>query len=566
MATLPIFQKRGVGTSVVQDVSIAPQQAAISGMGSLDQAVSRMTAYFQSQAATDAKTAAVKYAAENPLTEDQVKNKLATPEKLRVEGAGSIFQQTYEGMQAQILGNNLLLEHTAEIGEISGRIEAGETFDLRQLQVDLKDRRDGVVTLLNEIDPQVAIQVSKGIAQAGNSLLKIGAKKQAETQIGLARAKAVDVVNRVIPALEMQIEQQVGGDYQQTAAQVAAGEKPVQITASDIIADGAALVETVAVAAQSPEIYDDFIKQSRQAVVNVVVKQMTTAGVASNGGSAMGMLDSGNLGRFSQMYKRELTLTEKTEIRKSVISYWGDKHAVGERARIKQEREETRAAVGVWNQWDSREIDDDQLVQRLQSLNQLTGESLLKIRSGGGPGASAVDYSLILTATQNNGYGQTDINSMLENKTVNLSQWTKLNSELNQVGTDLGNAKAYINKMSGVPEGLDIAGSFATQRAASARLQGQLLKQQAEATQSGIPFDPMTAAENLVKSATQSDPGLVGVAADKAELNRLLVENGLSEDSLVYSNVGMIKSAGVKDDAVARRIAKLTKSITGSKN
>jgi len=109
----------------------------------------------------------------------------------------------------------------------------------------------------------------------------------------------------------MQIEQQVGGDYQQTAAQVAAGEKPVQITASDIIADGAALVETVAVAAQSPEIYDDFIKQSRQAVVNVVVKQMTTAGVASNGGSAMGMLDSGNLGRFSQMYKRELTLTEK---------------------------------------------------------------------------------------------------------------------------------------------------------------------------------------------------------------------------------------------------------------
>jgi len=73
MATLPIFQKRGVGTSVVQDVSIAPQQAAISGMGSLDQAVSRMTAYFQSQAATDAKTAAVKYAAENPLTEDQVK-------------------------------------------------------------------------------------------------------------------------------------------------------------------------------------------------------------------------------------------------------------------------------------------------------------------------------------------------------------------------------------------------------------------------------------------------------------------------------------------------------------
>jgi len=92
-------------------------------------------------------------------------------------------------MQAQILGNNLLLEHTAEIGEISGRIEAGETFDLRQLQVDLKDRRDGVVTLLNEIDPQVAIQVSKGIAQAGNSLLKIGAKNRLRLRLDLQGLK-----------------------------------------------------------------------------------------------------------------------------------------------------------------------------------------------------------------------------------------------------------------------------------------------------------------------------------------------------------------------------------------
>lgn len=564
MATLPRYQNRGVMLADMPQISIAPQQAAISGAGALDQAISRMTSYFENQAVTEAKTAALKYAAENPLTEDQVKVKLLTPDKLRVDGAGRIFQQSYEEMQAKILGSNILLEQEADLGAIGARIQAGEVIDLQSVQRDLKARRDGVATLLNQIDPGVALQVSKGIAQAGNSLLKLAAQKDAETKVALAKAKLNTMVEAVLPTLELQIDQQVGKMYMPTAAEEAQGKMAGEIRAMDFIVDQSERVEVLAAAANSPEAYENFLKGARKAMVNVATRRLTTGGGATDQVDALNRMDTNNLGNLSNMFGQELSEAEKQTVRKDVMAYWGDKHTAAERARIQGERENKAASIGVWDSYYSGEIDGDQLIVKLQGLEQLTVEQLKAIRDGGGRPASPVSYAQYMTSAQNGLLGQNDINGLLKNGKVDLKQWADLNKEINGQNTQLSNAKTFINKILGVPEGLDIAGQFSRQRAAAARVQAELLTAEAEARANGLPFNAMNTAAKLVQNAKGADPDVKAVDDDQANLNALIKQNRLQGDPLSYTTIKMVQDAGVKDKYVAQEIVNLVKKITGT--
>lgn len=564
MATLPRYQNRGVMLADMPQISIAPQQAAISGAGALDQAISRMTSYFENQAVTEAKTAALKYAAENPLTEDQVKAKLLTPDKLRVDGAGRIFQQSYEEMQAKILGSNILLEQEADLGAIGARIQAGEVIDLQSVQRDLKARRDGVATLLNQIDPGVALQVSKGIAQAGNSLLKLAAQKDAETKVALAKTKLNTMVEAVLPALELQIDQQVGKMYMPTAAEAAQGKMAGEIRAMDFIVDQSQRVEVLAAAANSPEAYENFLKGARKAMVNVATRRLTTGGGATDQVDALNRMDTNNLGNLSNMFGQELSEAEKQTVRKDVMAYWGDKHTAAERARVQNERENKAASIGVWDSYYSGEIDGDQLIVQLQGLEQLTVEQLKAIRDGGGRPASPVSYAQYMTSAQNGLLGQNDINGLLKNGKVDLKQWVDLNKEINGQNTQLSNAKTFINKILGVPEGLDIAGQFSRQRAAAARVQAELLTAEAEARAKGLPFNAMDMASKLVQKAKGADPDVKAVDDDRANLDLLIKQNKLQGDPLSYSTIKMVQDAGVKDKYVAQEIVNLVKKITGT--
>lgn len=564
MATLPRYQNRGVMLADMPQISIAPQQAAISGAGALDQAISRMTSYFENQAVTEAKTAALKYAAENPLTEDQVKAKLLTPDKLQVDGAGRIFQQSYEAMQAKILGTNILLEQEAELGAIGARIQAGERVDLQSVQRDLKARRDGVATLLNQIDPDVSLQVSKGIAQTGNSLLKLAAQKDAETRVAIAQAKLNTMVEAVLPALELQIEQQVGKMYMPTAAEEAQGKMAGEIRAMDFIVDQAQRVEVLAAAANSPAAYENFMKGARKAMVNVATRRLTTGGGATDQVDALNRMDTNNLGNLSNMFGQELSEAEKQTVRKDVMAYWGDKHTAAERARVQGERENKAASIGVWDSYYSGEIDGDQLIVQLQGLEQLTVEQLKAIRDGGGRPASPVSYAQYMTSAQNGLLGQNDINGLLETGKVDLKQWSDLNKEINGQNTELSNAKTFINKILGVPEGLDIAGQFSRQRAAAARVQADLLAAEAEARAKGLPFNAMAKAAELVQSAKGADPDVKAVDEDRTNLDSLIKQNKLQGDPLSYTTIKMVQDAGVKDKYVAQEIVNLVKKITGT--
>ena len=153
---------------------------------------------------------------------------------------------------------------------------------------------------------------------------------------------------------------------------------------------------------------------------------------------------------------------------------------------------------------------------------------------------------------------------MLARNEISLKQWSDLNKEINNQGTESSSARTYIRKILGVPEGLDIAGQFSRQRAAAARVEAEFLRLEAEAKAQGLPFNPMSVAMKLAKAAGTEDPDAVAVSEERTTLDALIKKHNLTGDPLKYTTKKMVMDAGVEDQYAAEEIVNLVKMITGA--
>lgn len=216
MATgLPRYQTMGVQYADLPQVSVAPQRAAVSGLSQVEQALNQMTAYFQEQAVTEAKEAGMRYAAENPVTKEQVDAALGDPQALKIKGAGRIFQQTYQSTQAALLSNELLTEGKKQIAKMSAAIEAGGPVNLEAIEATLKDMSDGYASTIMALDPAQSVKLRASLATIGSALyMKAGEKAveriKAQKSISFDdslkadRAMIRDLLRMGLPAQELQ--------------------------------------------------------------------------------------------------------------------------------------------------------------------------------------------------------------------------------------------------------------------------------------------------------------------------------------------------------------------------
>ena len=132
MATaLPRFQPLGVQFADLPRVSTASQEAGAQmqqiqaqQFDQIGRAVDRMTAFFQEKAVSEAQKQGLRYAVENPLTKEQVDVALGTEQGLKIKGAGTIFQESYEQAQGQMLSSELQVEGQRQISALAAAIMA----------------------------------------------------------------------------------------------------------------------------------------------------------------------------------------------------------------------------------------------------------------------------------------------------------------------------------------------------------------------------------------------------------------------------------------------------------
>lgn len=312
MATLPTYEYAGAQYANLPSVSTAPQQVAAQGMSMLGQQLDRMTAYFQNQAVTDAQKAGMKYAIELPPTLEQLDVAKKTGQMPPVEGAGRVFQESYNKASAHILGTNIIADFQNRQADRLQKIESGAPVDLLALRRDLRDDIDGNASMLTNLDPETSIQVRAQMTTLGHAVYKQAlmfdekarqAAYQVDQEVGLSKIKPVleNVINSYakinLPAGELeQVLDNVLSPYTNSTSIRLAGSNKYALEAYKI---------------------------KENAKISAISAKLTDRDFAPTAGAAFKKILAGDAGELTEMYKG-MSTDSKDLLRERIIKSFSD--------------------------------------------------------------------------------------------------------------------------------------------------------------------------------------------------------------------------------------------------
>jgi len=312
MATLPTYEYAGAQYANLPSVSTAPQQVAAQGMSMLGQQLDRMTAYFQNQAVTDAQKAGMKYAIELPPTLEQLDVAKKTGQMPPVEGAGRVFQESYNKASAHILGTNIIADFQNRQADRLQKIESGAPVDLLALRRDLRDDIDGNASMLTNLDPETSIQVRAQMTTLGHAVYKQAlmfdekarqAGYQVDQEVGLSKIKPVleNVINSYakinLPAGELeQVLDNVLSPYTNSTSIRLAGSNKYALEAYKI---------------------------KENAKISAISAKLTDRDFAPTAGAAFKKILAGDAGELTDMYKG-MSTDSKDLLRERIIKSFSD--------------------------------------------------------------------------------------------------------------------------------------------------------------------------------------------------------------------------------------------------
>ena len=318
MATLPRYQNLGVQYADLPKISTAAQQAQVQGFEVLNRSLDRMTSYFQSQAETEAKKQAKKYAVDNPLTTSQLEAALKDPSTLKIEGAGSIFQETYQAYAASQLSADLQLQAGTELKSIELDFEAGK-IDASSAAQKMRDLLDGQSSVMNVVSPEVSIQHRAAIATltktSYNKVLEVQQKadfalESAKLELGLQNlpAQLEDIIRYNANSIDPETGKPV--DLQKLMA--------VQLQP---------YAESIRKLGGDKSYFDKALKIVDEAKVGAITGLMQDRNFAPNSIDALKRMQKGDYGNLTPVYN-SLDQANKDKIRTSILKGFSDEQTL----------------------------------------------------------------------------------------------------------------------------------------------------------------------------------------------------------------------------------------------
>ena len=328
MATIPRYQDLGIQYADLPRVSTAAQQAQAEGFTSLGRSLDRMTAFFEDKAITEAKRQGMKYAAENPLTQEQVNAALKTEQGVKVEGAGSVFQQTYEKTQGALLSSQLQLEGQRKLANVAAAIDAGAQVDLNAIQADIKDMTDGYAATVMALDPEQSIRLRASLATAGNALYAKAAERAVKVQQAEFTAFMDESLTKVQPLLEA-IVAKTGTIDPQTGKMINI-DQLIETQAKPYL-------DAIKITGNNTH-YVAFSKMVKEAKVGALVAKSQDREWSPDATSALKSIREGNFGQLTPLYN-SLSEKDRAEVRNRVLDSYTDEQTAADQAKKIADRE-----------------------------------------------------------------------------------------------------------------------------------------------------------------------------------------------------------------------------------
>lgn len=328
MAELPRYQATRIALAPAPELELAPLRESQRMQETLSRRLDQLQSYVTSRAEKEAQAAALKYAAENPVTQEQVNEALAGGKGAIAKffGAftgegGTVYQETLQAARGSVLANNLSVKAAEQIDVLKNLADIGE-LDYFSASQKIKDITDGYATTVAAFNPEASIQMRAKIGVAGNTLLKhIGdiEVKKAQAMMTAELDSSAQLLQRVLPDIYKH------GD----------SETPDMGT---ILADDLAATQLDSPMAQAlqfnmPGHIEIFTKINREAKINGISAGLVES--YSDESAAYSALRSNELGKYQRMWNNMPT-EDRDAIKKKV------KESFAEVARIKKDEDDSK--------------------------------------------------------------------------------------------------------------------------------------------------------------------------------------------------------------------------------
>jgi hypothetical protein len=190
MATLPRYQQMGIQYADLPRVNTAGIDAAARSYDVLAQSLDRMIDFANKRVTTEAEKKAKQYAIDFPPTQDQLNEAVKTGQFPKIEGAGEIFQSTYEASAAHLLSAELQFNVGERAAGYQRKIERGEAVDPAAMKTDMGDMLDGFASVLGTMNADIALKF-----RAANTTVAHNVYKQA---VAAAEKRELDTIQSIV--------------------------------------------------------------------------------------------------------------------------------------------------------------------------------------------------------------------------------------------------------------------------------------------------------------------------------------------------------------------------------
>ena len=287
MATLPLYQPTGYLPADIPRLDRADFKESQAQLTTITSALDRVSQFAFKKAEEQAEIEGLRFGAENQPSAEQVMAAMEagkSPQELFAQ-PGTTFGNAARKVQAAQLRNELEVKVRNEFSRLNGMVESG-AFNLKDVQTQIKAITDGYGRAISSVSPEEGLRFRASAGSAGAPVYAKAADRAYKIYGEQLEVNAKDLIAQspVIMSNILEVEQD-----------------PVKLKGR-IMVERERVIDILK-QRNSPEFFAEQMKVFNQQLTSVVVSQMLKPEFSKNVSDGYNKLESGNVGKLSELYK-----------------------------------------------------------------------------------------------------------------------------------------------------------------------------------------------------------------------------------------------------------------------
>jgi len=428
---LPVYRRQGIMYADLPRVETADLQAQAESFSTINKRLDQLMGFVESKGTAAAKEQAMAYAAQNPVTEQQIAEAVASKGEgkswLSALTGGNVYDETLQAAQGSMLANQLSIEAQKKFRELQVMAENNQlSFD--DAQIEIQDIIDGYAATISAFSPEASIKARASMATAGNGVLKSVAEKQSKI---FAAAQAAKLDDDIFSVRRFAEDEFYRGDSWNPTTQT-------YIRAEDRIQAIFEPIESQAWAMGQEGRVPKLLAAKREARINGVTRGLLDEKFAASPTKAYKRIINGDLGEYESSWAM-MSDDERDKVKSKFLKEIADRKKFSDQAEKEQDEAYKKISIDLMREAENadparqKEIASELWQNNSDAGSMVTPLTYLQKLSEGKIGEEMDNEELIFeleTAVDDGMMNDESIKYLAQNNQINWTQARKLQDRI----------------------------------------------------------------------------------------------------------------------------------------